>query len=222
MITLFIVCAGLGGALIVCQFLAGLLGFGGDHGDAGGHDVGHDFGHDFGHDVGHDAGGHDAGHAHGHGHDADQDGTTAWYFGMLGLRALAAALTFFGLAGMAAHYGGLADGHALLVALAGGAVALYAVGFMMRFLAGLKADGTVRIDRAIGQRGTVYLKIPAKKAGAGKVTLVLQNRTVEYQAVTSEDELPTGARVEVVAVVAPDTLEVVPAPTVPTESPAHV
>jgi len=62
MITIFMVCAGLGGALMVCQFLAGLLGLGGDHGDAGGHDVGHDFGHDAGHVGSHDAGHHDQGH----------------------------------------------------------------------------------------------------------------------------------------------------------------
>jgi hypothetical protein len=210
MITLFMVSAGLGGALMVCQFLASLLGLGGEHGAAGGHDVGHDFGHDAGH-VGH----HDTHHD-----QAEQESSTAWYFGMLGLRALAAALTFFGLSGMAAHYGGLADNHALLIALAGGAVALYVVGAMMRFLAGLKSDGTVRIDRAVGQPGTVYLKIPGRRAGAGKVTLVLQNRIVEYQAVTDQDDLPTGARVQVVAVVSPDTLEVIPAPT--PETTAHV
>ena len=34
------------------------------------------------------------------------------------------------------------------------------------------------------RRGTVYLTIPGQKAGAGKVTLCLQNRSVEYQALT--------------------------------------
>jgi hypothetical protein len=43
------------------------------------------------------------------------------------------------------------------------------------------------------------------------VTLSLQNRTVEYRAVTPAGALPTGTRVTVVAVVGPDTVEVVPA-----------
>jgi len=214
MITVFMVCAGLGGALMLCQFLTSLLGLGGEHGGAGGHDIGHEVGHDFGHDAGH----HDSHHSH---HDqGEEEGSAAWYVGMLSLRALAAALTFFGLAGMAAHHGGLADNHALLIALASGAAALYIVGAMMRFLAGLRSDGTVRIDRAVGQSATVYLKIPGRRTGAGKVTLVLQNRTVEYQAVTQQDDLPTGARVQVVAVVSPDTVEVIPATT--PETTAHV
>ena len=54
----------------------------------------------------------------------------------------------------------------------------------------------------------MYLRIPGAKAGAGKVHLMLQNRTVEYQAVTAGAELPTGAPVKVVAVVNSDTVEV--------------
>jgi hypothetical protein len=52
------------------------------------------------------------------------------------------------------------------------------------------------------------LPIPGKKGGIGKVTLNLQNRTVEYQAVTADKELPTGSKVVVVAVVSSDTVEV--------------
>ena len=77
-----------------------------------------------------------------------------------------------------------------------------------------------RIDRAIGRQGTVYLTVPARKAGAGKVTIKLQNRTVEYKAMTGEEELPTGAQVVVVSVVAPGTVEVVPASN--PERPNHV
>jgi hypothetical protein len=54
----------------------------------------------------------------------------------------------------------------------------------------------------------VYLRVPAAKAGTGKVHLMLQNRTVEYQAVTVGAELPTGAPIRVVGVVNSDTVEV--------------
>src|SRR6266542_2153923 len=89
--------------------------------------------------------------------------------------------------------------------------ALFGVAYLMRSLHRLKADGTVRIERAVGQNGTVYLTIPAQKAGVGKVTLSLQNRTVEYQAVTPHQQLPTGSKIVVTAVLGPDTVEVVPA-----------
>ena len=42
--------------------------------------------------------------------------------------------------------------------------------------------------------------LPAQQTGAGKVTLNLQNRTVEYQAQTPYQQLPTGSKVVVTAV----------------------
>jgi hypothetical protein len=76
---------------------------------------------------------------------------------------------------------------------------------MMQALYRLKADGTVRIDRAIGRTGTVYLTVPANRSGLGKVLLNLQNRTVEYQAMTPHQALPTGTPVVVQAVINSDT-----------------
>jgi hypothetical protein len=75
----------------------------------------------------------------------------------------------------------------------------------------LRAEGTARIGRALGSPATVYLRIPANRSGAGKIQLNLQNRTMEYEAVTSGDEIPTGAKVTVVGIVASDTVEVRPA-----------
>jgi hypothetical protein len=192
--TIYLSCAIVGGTLLVCQFLLSVLGFGEHHDAAGGE-------HDF-HTDSHDA--HTDHHDH-HGHGS-------WFIGVLTFRSVVAALTFFGLAGLTATVNFHQEPiQSLAVALAGGAAALFAVAYLMRTLSQLKADGTVRIGRAVGQNGTVYLTIPAQKAGMGKVTLKLQNRTVEYQAVTPKDQLQTGAKVVVTAVLGPDTVEVVPA-----------
>ena len=64
----------------------------------------------------------------------------------------------------------------------------------------------------VNHNGTVYLRIPAHRAGSGKVTVELRDRTMEYEAITSDDELLTGAKVVVTGVVGPDTVEVEPAP----------
>ncbi|MBI1914766.1 MAG: hypothetical protein HYS12_08520 [Planctomycetes bacterium] len=190
----YLTCALAGGTLLVCQFLLGLLGLGDHHDAVGDHDV-------------HDAGGHDA---HG-GHD-DHDTHNSWLVGVLTFRSLVAALTFFGLAGLAATVNFNQEPPlSLAIALAAAALALFGVAYLMRSLHRLKADGTVRIERAVGQNGTVYLTIPAQKAGVGKVTLTLQNRTVEYQAVTPHQQLPTGSKIVVTAVLGPDTVEVAPA-----------
>jgi hypothetical protein len=194
---IYLSCAIAGGTLLVCQFLLGLLGFG--HHDA---DTDHDF-HDT---AGHDAAGHDA-----HGEHGDQDHQSSWFVGVLTFRSVVAALTFFGLAGLAATVNfRLEPPLSLALALAAGAAALFGVASLMRTLHRLKADGTVRIERAVGLSGTVYLTVPGQKAGVGKVTLCLQNRTVEYQALTPHQQLPTGSKVVVTAVLGPDTVEVVP------------
>src|SRR5262249_49806285 len=93
-------------------------------------------------------------------------------------------------------------------ALAAGACALVVVSFLMKMLSRMNADGTARIERAVGSTGSVYLPIPAHKGGSGKVLINLQNRTVECKAVTSESALATGARIVAVAVVSGDTVEV--------------
>jgi membrane protein implicated in regulation of membrane protease activity len=194
---IYMICAIGGGTLLLCQFVMSLLGMG-DH-----HDVGADH-----HDVGADH--HDV--HHGDAHDAQ--GYGSWFVGVLTFRSVVAALTFFGLGGMAATVNANLDpGLSFGLALAAGVAALFAVAYLMRFLHQLKSDGTVRIDRAIGKSGTVYLSIPGQKAGVGKITLNLQNRSVEYQAVTPHpDQLPTGSKIVVTAIVGPDTVEVTPAP----------
>jgi hypothetical protein len=82
----------------------------------------------------------------------------------------------------------------------------------MKMLYLLKSDGAVRIKGAVGRTGTVYLRVPANKSGPGKVTLNLQNRTVELEAFTATNELPTGTSVRVVAVLGPSSVEVTHAP----------
>jgi hypothetical protein len=194
---LFLGTAVAGGTLLVGQFLLGV--FGGDHDGHLDHGDGH-------FDAGHDAG--------------DDGGEGApFFFGMLSLRTIAAALTFFGLGGLASYYGGLQPGYCILIAVGSGALAMYLVAYVMRMLSRLRSDGSVRIENAVGTTGTVYLRIPGNRAGAGKVTLVVQGRTVECQAITGQDAIPTGARVRVVALAGPDTVEVTLAQS---ENTAHV
>ena len=187
MSTLYLVCALVGGGLVLVQLVLGLLGLD----------------HDAPHDVHVDHGGHAGAH-----HDGAATGLH-----LASLRALAAGVAFFGLTGYGLQRAGTAGWLALVAALAAGGVALVIVALLLRAMLRLESDGTVRIENALGQAATVYIPIPGEKAGAGKISLSVQGRLVEYQAVTPEATLPTGAAVTVVDVVAPDTLEVVRTPT---------
>ena len=52
---------------------------------------------------------------------------------------------------------------------------------------------------SIGLQGEVYLPVPPERSGTGKVSITLQDRLVEADAITDETEkLPTGSRIRVV------------------------
>ena len=180
--TFFLTCAILGGAILIVQLLLGLLG------------IVHD-----GVDAHHDA------------HVGQHEGA-AEGLNLLSVRALSAGFGFFGVGGMAGLATGLGLFAALPLAIALGLAATFATAIVTRWMLKFEDDGSVSIHGAVGTTGTVYLAIPGERKGAGKVLLTLQNRTVEYQAVTSRGALPTGASILVVDVVGPDTVDVVPDP----------
>jgi len=196
MTTLYMLFAVIGGTVLVCQFVLTLVGIGGDS----------DFADDLS-DVPHDVAG-DA-HAGQHGdvqHDAHH--STSWLFGIITFRTVIAAITFFGITGLGATKSDMQPFPAFLLAVGAGAAAMFGVHWIMLQLQKLQDDGTVRIGRAVGKKGVVYLSVPANKTGAGKVHLNLQNRTVEYLAMTAEERIPTGAHVVVTEVLGPDTVAV--------------
>jgi hypothetical protein len=198
--TLFLICAIVGGTVLVFQFVLSLMGMGG-HGDFDLPDGSVDLGHHIPTDSGH----------HGHVHDAaGADHSSNWYFGIITFQTVVAAIAFFGVAGMAASSAQLDRPLALTIAVAAGAAAMLGVHSLMRWITKLRSDGTERIDGAVGLEGTVYLRIPGSNQGAGKIHMALQNRLVEYAAVTSGDPLPGGAKIVVTRVIGSDTVEVMP------------
>lgn len=202
---LFLICAVVGGTVLVCQFVLTLVGLGGEHGLDLASDVA-DFAADAGHDVSltdsHDIdpSGHDAGGHHG----------SSYLFAVISFRTLVAAAAFFGLIGLAAQSAGQPLGVQLLLAGLAGFGAMHGVHWLVRTMGRLGQDGTLRAQQALGQEGTVYVPIPAAREQAGKVQLRVQNRLVEYEAVTAGTErLATGTKVRVIGV-AGSLLEVSP------------
>jgi hypothetical protein len=210
--TLYVYCAAIGVALLVGQLLLSLAGLG--------HHIDLMLGHDG--DLHADMSG-----AHGglHGDHSDRGGH--WYVGILSFRSIVAALSIFGLVGMGLQrtFDPPAPARAFILALTAGVAMLYAVGWLLKFAYGLRSDGTVQIEQAVGLSARTYLTIPANKSGLGKVTVELQGRTMEYAAMTCGDAIPTGTTVVVRDVLTPETVEVARAAnesTLPVEGPAHV
>lgn len=223
MASVFLLCAIVGGTVMVLQLSMAIFGIGGHHGDvsgcgsmdAGGHvgDLGGGHTHltgdsDF---AGHHAAGHDAVHDSQHDSTVDDrasDHGSLWIFKLIGVQTLAAAIAFFGIGGRAALAAEFEPVQALLIAAAAGGAAMYVVYHMVRLLHRFNADGTLRIENALGLPASVYVPIPAAGAGAGKIQMKLQNRVIELEATTAGDRLPCGASVKVVGLVGPDTVAV--------------
>ena len=90
MATVFVVCAAIGGTVVVIQFVLTMIGLGGDAMDLDIGDVDTDMDVDFDGDL--DVSGEiDAGHV-----------GSSWLFGVISFRTVIAALAFFGLAGLGA------------------------------------------------------------------------------------------------------------------------
>jgi hypothetical protein len=181
----YMACAAAGGSVLVLQ--TGLMLFGvGD-----GHDV------DLHHDVS---------HADGADHP---DGV----FNLFSVRAIASFLTFFGLTGWLGTSRGWGQGVTIGVAILSGLALMVLVAWMMRMQSKLQSKGNLDPANAIGLSARVYLRIPAKNSGFGKVQVKVQGRTAEFNACTLGAELPTGALVEIQRLRTADTVEVAALPT---------
>jgi len=210
---LFLICAVVGGTVLFFQLALMLIGFGGealdlDVPDDVDVDMDMDLDVDVDMDMDVDA-------------DVDLDGAVdagadhvapALGFRVLTFRTAVAALTFFGLAGMAGLEAGYSPPVVLALAALAGGGAMYLVYWLFSLIKKLQAEGTVKIRNAVGAPATVYVPIPPNKSGAGKIQCNLQNRTMEYLAMTPGDKLSTGAKVVVTGVITSNTLEVEPIP----------
>lgn len=193
MLTLYAVCAVAGGVILVIQLALALWGtdFGGGVDDGGG-------------GIDNGGGGIDDG-AHDHHFDAHD---STWHFRLVSFRSLIAAITFFGLGGGLGASAGLASFSAFMLALSAGVAAMVVVAWMFHLFLSLRDEGTVHIENALGQSATVYLRIPGKRGGMGKVSVAVQQRTMEYEALTDEDEIAAGSPVLITGIINDHTVEV--------------
>lgn len=95
----------------------------------------------------------------------------------------------------------LAMGVSLAVSFAAGFAAMYLTAFVMHKFRYMNEDGTMRPENAIGKEAEVYLPVPGRLGGTGKVMVEVQGRLSEWDAVTEETEtLGSGLKVMVTKV----------------------
>ena len=88
-----------------------------------------------------------------------------------------------------------------ILGLLSGALAAFLLALAFKASLKLENEGNIDYHNSIGKIGVVYLRIPASRAGKGKINVTVQERYVEIDAITDEEEIiATGTNVTVVDV----------------------
>lgn len=137
-------------------------------------------------------------------HTAIGDGSNPADFGTMQLFTLQGIMTFlcvFGWTGVICTSLGLHVAIAILIALVLGFLAMLGVAKVLQLTRKLTQDGSLDVRRLLGEKGRVYIPIPANESGEGKVTIAAGERFIELSAVTDEQEaIPTGTQVRIIDV----------------------
>lgn len=170
---LFAGCAVFGTTLFLIRLALMLIGFGGhDAADGGTDAVDVDHGGDF--------------------HDSDLS------FKLLSLQGITAFFMMFGLIGWAViRQGDYASWVPVVCGTAAGLLTIWLMKKIFQAAGSLQSTGTMNIDNAVGQEGTVYLTI--HPGSSGKVQVNVQNRLSVLEAVADgNQEIKTGESIRVV------------------------
>lgn len=124
------------------------------------------------------------------------------------LRGVTAFFAVGGWSGLAALAGGLSPAASAAIAYIAGVAAMLLLALLLRAVMGLQESGTLDLRGAVGLRGTAYIPVPPAGEGVGKITLLLQGRLTECEAVSDGERIPSGAGVTVTGMYSPDTLTV--------------
>jgi len=128
----------------------------------------------------------------------DDNDSVASTFQFFTVRNFIAFFTVFGWTGITMSRAGAGPFVTVLVAVIAGVAIMFVVAFLFYFMMRLSESGNVKIQNAVGQTGKVYIPIPKEGKGYGKIHITFQGSYREMDAVTLDEELPTGTLVKVI------------------------
>ncbi len=141
--------------------------------------------------------------------DADVDGDidgdfddSDHAFKVLSIQSITAFMMGFGWGGLGGFKGaGWSIPNAVAFGVVAGAGMVWILAKLMEGLYRLQASGNVPIEATLDLEGSVYIAIPPRAGGKGKVRLIVGNRERFYQAVTDDpDALESRERIRVISV----------------------
>jgi len=128
------------------------------------------------------------------------------------VRAFVTFFSIFGWLGIVLIDNNMNNALAITIAFIAGLAATIGTAYFFKFAMRLQSAGNIDIRNSKGKTATVYIPIPPKRAGKGKVTVIVQGRFTEADAVTDSDiALKTGTEVVITSISNHNVLCVTPA-----------
>lgn len=122
-------------------------------------------------------------------------------FELFSIQGLAAAIMMFGYVGMFTLTATNEEVYAVIAGGVAAATSMYGVGLMLKGINNLQADGTMKYEDAIGQRGQVYSRIRANESGEVQVAVDGTLRTLTARAKDKSLHIGTGDFIRVIDVI---------------------
>lgn len=128
-------------------------------------------------------------------------------FRLITMQGIIAFFSIFGWTGLLFMKGGLPVWAASILAFICGFLGMFLMGLALWGMQKIQSDGTLNIKFALGKTGEVYIPIPGKREGSGKVMVEVQDQLQEFEAVSDDEEkIPTGTHVTVIGITKGTTL----------------
>jgi len=132
-------------------------------------------------------------------------------FRIFTIRGIVAFFALGGWTGLAALSAGVHPFWAIQLSLFVGVCALLLAAIVIRLALRMQTSGNINLKNAVSQTADVYIRIPPTRSEKGKVTMLLQERFVELDAVTDHDVgIDPETKVEVLAITDDDCVVVIP------------
>lgn len=141
-------------------------------------------------------------------HDGDFDHSVETHDGSHGfltglniftLRNMIAFLCMFGWTGVVMIGNGSSYIATCIVATIVGLFSSLIMALFMKFLYSLQASGNTDENSLVGKQAMVYIVIPEKGKGIGKINFVTGSKVLERQAISSDKEIPYGVIVKTIS-----------------------
>jgi membrane protein implicated in regulation of membrane protease activity len=139
--------------------------------------------------------------------DTEIEGDTGMGFQFFTLKNLIAFFTIFAWSGLASIEAGNSSGITVVISILSGLLMMTVMASIFYFISRLTDSGTLKMNNAIGQIGTVYLPIAAGRGQMGQVQVTIQGALRTLRALTDDgSDLSVGTVVEVIDVVSENVL----------------